>query len=73
MKLEGLSYVDTCKIIQKVGAVYSSGFNPWVPFVRSDKCRLIRAEERGRGWGPAIDAASRFLCYLHYPKARGWE
>ena len=58
MKLEELSYADTCKIIQKVGAVYSSGFNPWVPFVRSDKCKFIRAEDRGRGWGPAIDARS---------------
>ena len=51
MKLESLSYTDTCKIIQKVGAVYSSGFSPWVPFVRSDKCKFIRAEDRGRGWG----------------------
>ena len=58
MKLEGLSYADTCKIIQKVGAVYSSGFNPWVPFVRSDKCKFIRVDDRGRGWGPAIDARS---------------
>lgn len=58
MKLEGLSYEDTCKIIQRVGAVYSSGFNPWVPFVRSDKCKLIRVDDHGRTYRENIDARS---------------
>lgn len=58
MKLEGLSYEDTRKIIQRVGAVYSSGFNPWVPFVRSDKCKLIRVDDHGRTYRENIDARS---------------
>lgn len=58
MKLEGLSYEDTCKIIQRVGAVYSGGFHPWVPFVRSDKCKLIRVDDHGRTYRENIDARS---------------
>lgn len=34
---------------------------------------LVEVFLRTRWGGSGDNTASRFLCYLHYPKARGWE
>lgn len=47
MQIEEMGYDAVCKIIRKIGTVYSYGFHPWVPFVRSNKCKLIRADYHG--------------------------